>query len=171
MSTFKHEEAYQIYPIGKVSVSSEIGAEIEIRETFRPALKQLEKFSHVTVVWWADQADNEEYRNLMQMEPPYAKSHVTGVFASRSPARPNPIATTTARLLNVDEETGIVRLAYIDAFEGTPVIDLKAYFPTSDRVREPQIPEWLSDWPEWLIEAEDFAKPEVQAFMQKFAVE
>jgi len=40
----------------------------------------------------------------------------------------------------------------IDAYDGTPIVDLKAYFPVCDRVKEATIPEWLSNWPEWMPE-------------------
>jgi tRNA-Thr(GGU) m(6)t(6)A37 methyltransferase TsaA len=125
---------------------------LEILEAFRPALRQLNHFSHVTVFWWADRHDNERSRRIMQTEPPYASGKLTGVFATRAEYRPNPIAMTTCKVLNVDEENGTVRIANIDAYDGTPVVDLKAYFPVCDRVKEATIPEWLSDWPEWMPE-------------------
>jgi tRNA-Thr(GGU) m(6)t(6)A37 methyltransferase TsaA len=125
---------------------------LEIDAKYRPALKQLDKFSHVMVFWWADKLDNEEYRNRLQTEPPYAKGHMSGVFATRAEYRPNPIAMTTCQLLSVDEEKGIVRVANIDALDDTPVIDLKAYFPVCDRVQQAFIPDWLAGWPEWMPE-------------------
>lgn len=142
-------ETYQIHPIGYVR-RTENGIHLEIGESFRPALKQLDRFSHVMVFWWADRFDNEEYRSMLQCRPPYAEEHLTGVFATRAPYRPNPIGMTTCRLLEVDEESGVVQVADLDAFDGTRIVDLKAYFPVCDRVREAHIPEWLSDWPEWM---------------------
>jgi tRNA (Thr-GGU) A37 N-methylase len=50
----------------------------------------------------------------------------------------------------------IVHLAWIDAFDGTPVLDLKPYIPISDRVRDVRIAEWLADWPEWMEDAAEF---------------
>jgi tRNA-Thr(GGU) m(6)t(6)A37 methyltransferase TsaA len=145
------KEAYQAYPIGYVR-RSEDDVCLEILEPFRPALRQLNHFSHVMVFWWADRHDNERSRTIMQTEPPYASGKLTGVFATRAEYRPNPIAMTTCKVLKVDEENGIVRIANIDAYDGTPVVDLKAYFPVCDRVKEATIPEWLSDWPEWMPE-------------------
>jgi len=74
------------------------------------------------------------------------------VFATRAEYRPNPIAMTTCKILNVDEIMGIVKVADIDAYDDTPIVDLKAYFPVCDRVKRTRIPEWLSDWPEWMPE-------------------
>jgi tRNA (Thr-GGU) A37 N-methylase len=104
------------------------------------------------VFWWADRFDDDTYRAMLQTKPPYAEEHVCGVFATRSPYRPNPIAMTTCRLVVVDEEEGLVEVADLDAFDGTPIVDLKAYFPVCDRVQEAHIPAWLAGWPEWMPE-------------------
>jgi tRNA-Thr(GGU) m(6)t(6)A37 methyltransferase TsaA len=145
------EEAYQVHPIGYVR-RSEDDVYLEILEPFRPALRQLDQFSHVMVFWWADRHDNDESRSIMQTEPPYAPGELVGVFATRAEYRPNPIAMTTCQMLDVDEENGVVRIADIDAYDGTRVVDLKAYFPVCDRVRETRVPEWVQDWPEWMPE-------------------
>ena len=144
-------EVYQVQPIGTIRRNGD-DIRLEIDEDFRPGLKQLEHYSHVVVFWWAEFFDNEESRAMLQMQPPYAEDHVTGVFASRSPFRPNPIMMTTCKLLGMDEARGILVVADIDAFDGTRLVDLKAYFPVCDRVQEAHIPEWLSDWPEWMPE-------------------
>jgi tRNA-Thr(GGU) m(6)t(6)A37 methyltransferase TsaA len=144
-----NDKTFQMIPIGYIRRSDE-GISLEILEPYRPALKQLDHFSHVMVFWWADKHDNENSRGIMQTEPPYAAGNVTGVFATRAEYRPNPIAMTTCKLLGVDEERGILQVADIDAIDGTPIVDLKAYFPVCDRVKDAHIPEWLSDWPEWM---------------------
>jgi tRNA-Thr(GGU) m(6)t(6)A37 methyltransferase TsaA len=144
-------KAYQVYPIGTIR-RSKGDIHLEIDKPFRPALKQLGRFSHVMVFWWADRFDNEEHRNTLQTKPPYAEDYVTGVFATRSPYRPNPLAMTTCKVLEVDEEEGMVMIAAIDAFDGTRLVDLKAYFPVCDRVQAAHIPEWLADWPDWMPE-------------------
>ncbi len=147
--TPKQQETYQIRPIGYVRRTKR-GIHLEIGKPFCPALKELDQFSHVVVFWWANQFDNTEGRNILQCKPPYAAERLTGIFATRSPLRPNPIAMTTCKLLGVDEDNGSVRIADIDAADGTPVVDLKAYFPVCDRVKQVHIPEWLSGWPEWM---------------------
>ncbi len=55
-------------------------------------------------------------------------------------------------MLKVDEKNGIIEVSDIDAYDGTPIVDLKAYFPVCDRVKEARIPKWLSNWPEWMPE-------------------
>lgn len=144
-------ETIQIIPIGTVRRSSG-GIFIEILEAYRPGLHLLGHFSHVIVLWWASHNDTPEARQHTLSHPPYSPDRAVGVFACRSPKRPNPILLTTCRILAVDELAGIVQVQNIDALDGSPVIDLKAYFPVSDRVKDVRMPEWLVDWPEWFPE-------------------
>lgn len=125
---------------------------IEIAEPFRPALKGLNTFSHVIVFWWADRFDKSEHRQVLVTPLPYAEDRETGVFANRSPERPNLIMNTVCKILDVDETLGRVEVRNIDAFSDTPVIDLKAYFPVTDRVKDAHISEYLQGWPQWLPE-------------------
>lgn len=145
------KQDYRMFPIGYVHRSTDSIC-LEILEPFRPAMKQLENFSHVMVFWWADKHDNDQSRSIMRTAPPYAKDVMTGVFATRAEYRPNPIAMTTCKILEADEKNGTLQIADIDAYDGTPIVDLKAYFPVCDRVKDPRIPAWLSDWPEWMPE-------------------
>jgi tRNA-Thr(GGU) m(6)t(6)A37 methyltransferase TsaA len=117
---------YELHPIGHVRRSPQ-SVHLEIAEPFRPGLKQLEHFSHVIVLWWADQHDNAEDRSTMQCYPPYAPSKLTGVFACRAEYRPNPIGITTCKISDLDEEHGVLGVHNIDALNGTPILDLKGY--------------------------------------------
>jgi tRNA-Thr(GGU) m(6)t(6)A37 methyltransferase TsaA len=147
-------KTYQLHPIGTVHASDEDGSYfLQIDEPYRAALKQMDQFSHVLIFWWADKMDTDQYRNIMTCELPYTPGVEAGVFACRAEYRPNPIAVTTMAVLSVDVENGIVVLPWIDAFDGTPVLDLKPYIPISDRIRDFKVAEWLADWPEWMEEA------------------
>jgi tRNA (Thr-GGU) A37 N-methylase len=86
----------------------------------------------------------------MQTELPYAPGTTAGVFACRPEYRPNPIAMTVCKVLAVDEGQGMVTLAKIDAFDGSPVLDLKGYIPVCDRVQKVCVPHWYDGWPEWM---------------------
>jgi tRNA (Thr-GGU) A37 N-methylase len=59
-------------------------------------------------------------------------------------------------MLDVDEDRGIVQLPYIDAFDGTPLLDIKPYVPISDRIRDYRVAPWLEEWPEWMEDAAEF---------------
>jgi len=148
---------FKLKPIGYVRVegSDPKTAEyiLDIKEQYRSALKELGTFSHVQVFWWAHENDVEYIRNQKKWitVPPYGdNTPETGIFATRAEYRPNPIALSTCSIKEIDEENGIIKLEGIDAFPGTPVIDLKAYFPICDRVRDCHIASWLKDWPEWV---------------------
>jgi tRNA-Thr(GGU) m(6)t(6)A37 methyltransferase TsaA len=149
---YQNQEVFKVYSIGRVHRSDDEIA-LEIDAPFRPALKDLEQFSHVMVFWWADQFDNDEDRTQLFIKPPYAPDRAMGVFATRSPFRPNPIAMTTCPLVDVDMEQGRIVVTGIDAVDETPIIDLKAYFPICDRVRDARMPVWLAGWPAWMPEA------------------
>ena len=145
------EQRYELRPIGRIA-RSDGQIRVEILPAYRPALRLLDRFTHLIVVWWADKHDNPEGREALQCEPPYAPGRVHGVFATRAEYRPNPIAITTCRMLAIDEPAGVVHIRNIDALDGTPVVDLKPYYPACDRVQDARIPEWLVDWPEWMPE-------------------
>lgn len=150
---FEPKDTFKIYPIGYIRRGKgphEIT--IKVLKPFRAALKELNHFSHVDVLWWASMHDNPADRSLTQIEPPYSPEVMTGVFASKVETRPNPIILTTCKLLEVDEKSGIVHLADIDAYDETPVLDIKAYFPMSERVKDVHMPQWLADEPEWMPE-------------------
>lgn len=143
------ENGYNIHPIGYIRWDG-METALEINERYISGLKELDKFSHVMVLWLADKIENTENKYIMQMYPPYSMDRLTGVFATRSEYRPNSISVTTCKIKDIDDETGVVNVMGMDAYDGTPIIDLKPYIPAFDRVKEPKLPNWLSFlWPEW----------------------
>jgi len=138
-------------------------AELHIAHQYRDGLLHLQQFSHVMVLWWAQRHDNDTDRPELRVYPRPAPHHLMGVFATRSPARPNPVAVTVCRLRSVDEATGIVHVDDLDAADGTPIIDLKPYLPSNDRVRRALIPEWFPAMPEWACEEAEPGKSEESA--------
>jgi tRNA-Thr(GGU) m(6)t(6)A37 methyltransferase TsaA len=148
--TMTQAQTFSVHPVGYVRRQDK-RVYLEILEPYVPAMKDLQGFSHVQVFWWFTEFDDEMYRQVLQSDPPY-EAPTLGVFSCRSPVRSNPIALTTARMLGVDHDKGEVDLVNIDAFDGTPVLDLKAYIPVCDRVEDVGVPNWASSWPEWLPE-------------------
>ena len=139
--------SYQLKAIGKVK-NDETGAFIQLEPEYIPRLQALEGFSHINVVWWFSDCDNEKDRKELQTEQPYKGAlEIMGVFATRSPARPNPIALTAAEVIGIDYDNGIIRVTFIDANNDTPVLDIKPYTPSFDRVEIPSVPAWCSEWP------------------------
>ena len=140
-----------IFPIGSVQREQQ-QTFLQIQKPYIPALKQIEQFSHIHVLWWCSEFQAQEYRAVTQNQPPYPGAPLTGVFASRSPMRPNPIAVTTVPIIQVDQQQGWIEIAGIDAYTQTPILDLKAHFPIEDRAKRVSVPPWMSHWPEWLPE-------------------
>jgi tRNA-Thr(GGU) m(6)t(6)A37 methyltransferase TsaA len=112
---------------------------LEIYPQFAPALKNIDHCSHLIVLYWGDQANRE----ILQSRTPFSETPV-GVFSSRSPNRPNPIAFCVADLIRREGDRLIVR--GVDALDGSPLLDIKAYAPALDCLPEAasgQIPNTL----------------------------
>jgi tRNA-Thr(GGU) m(6)t(6)A37 methyltransferase TsaA len=101
--------------------------EIRLRAGLQNALKDLAGFSHVWVVFWFSYSRGW---NSQLVPPRDVKKR--GVFATRSPHRPNPIGISVVRLLQV--QGLMVRVRGLDMLDGTPVLDLKPYIPYADSI-------------------------------------
>ncbi|SHO45639.1 SAM-dependent methyltransferase [Anaerocolumna xylanovorans] len=146
----------KVNPVGRICFN-ERGTFIELEPEYVPALQALDGFSHINVIWMFSDFDNEEARGTLTMSRPYKTAPaVMGTFATRSPFRPNPIALTAVQVIHIDYEKGIIQIAYIDANNDTPVLDIKPYTPSLDRVEKPCVPEWCSHWPKSLEESGSF---------------
>ena len=124
---FSHnaDTVYKVSPIGKVHNKKGKLVQLEIYEKYLPALDRMEYCSHVVVLWWFHKNDTPEKRKILKVHPRGNKNNpLTGVFATHSPVRPNLIAITTCKILSVKD--GIVTIEGIDAFDDTPIIDLKS---------------------------------------------
>ncbi len=121
-------------PIGRVrspftepsEIPKGLGAEhraegvLEIESRFEAGLVDIEGFSHLYVLWVFDRVDRVE----LTARPP-ADDRPHGVFATRSPQRPNPIGLTVVELIARDG--CLLRVAGVDMLDGTPILDLKPY--------------------------------------------
>lgn len=115
-----------VHPIGKV-VKENDKAMIVLDEKYQPGLSGLEKHSHVTVVYWFDRNDTPEKRAVLQVHPRGNKQlPLTGVFATHSPFRPNLIAISKCSIISIHKN--VIEIEDIDAFNGSPVLDLKGDF-------------------------------------------
>lgn len=149
---------FVITPIGWTEIDESRGLyRLQILDAYRPALQGLGSCTHAIILWWADRLDNPGGREGdLVVDLPYVPGVQSGVFANRSQARPNPVAITTSFLIDVDEEAGTVDLAWIDAIDGTPIVDIKPYMPMSDRVMDADYPDWLKGFPESMEDAAVF---------------
>jgi len=111
---------------------------LEMRAEFEAGLTDIEGFSHLFVIWAFDRSQGFE---LVGRPPTDNRPH--GVFATRSPRRPNPIGLTVVELLR--REGPVLRVRGIDMLDGTPILDIKPYLSSVP-------PERLKRG--WLAEAE-----------------
>jgi len=106
-------------PRGLGAKHEEEGA-LEILPEFEAGLKDIEGFSHLFVLWVFDRSEGFE----LEGTPP-CDDRAHGLFATRSPRRPNPIALTVVRLLG--REGNKLRVRGVDMLDGTPILDIKPY--------------------------------------------
>lgn len=117
-------------------------------DDFEGFLATVEGCSHVKVLWWFSRFDKPEYRRATQGDPPYENAPRSGIFATRSPVRPNPIALTVGKILHIDREAGCAEVSELDCFDGSPLIAVKPYLASADKVDGATAPQWLAHWPD-----------------------
>lgn len=147
---------YEVKAIGTIQ-NNEGGSYLHLNKEFIPALEALDGFSHIQAIWWCSGFDEEKYRTVLETEQPYKNApDKMGIFATRSPLRPNPIALSVVEVIAIDYEHGVIHIPYIDANDKTPLLDIKPYTPSLDRVEHPAVPKWCDHWPKSLEESAHF---------------
>jgi tRNA-Thr(GGU) m(6)t(6)A37 methyltransferase TsaA len=134
-------ESYILKPVGVVRKRDGKNL-IEINAEFADALLGLDGFSHVYVLYWFHQNDIPQKRKTLQVHPRKDRANpLTGVFATHSPQRPNLIALTVCKIESI--AGNIIHIEEIDAYDGSPVIDIKCYIPGAISDADVQLPDWV----------------------------
>ena len=116
-------------------------SEVVINAELEEALAGIEEFSHLVILYWPHRLPPES-RAVRQVHPMgNADFPLVGVFATQSPARPNPILTTTVHLL--ERHGNVLRVSGLDALDGSPVLDIKPHAPGRDDIEGLRLPEWM----------------------------
>jgi tRNA-Thr(GGU) m(6)t(6)A37 methyltransferase TsaA len=110
-------------------LAPETASTIVVDDAYAPGLKDIETFSHVIVIYAFDRSQGWS----ATVRTPW-EEQLHGVFAVRSPRRPNPIGVTVVKL--VKREGARLHVEGLDAFDGTPLLDLKPYIPRFDCVED-----------------------------------
>jgi len=114
-------------------------SEIVLHQNLKEALDGLSEFSHLFVIFWMHEISKEE-RKTRKVHPRGREDMpLLGVFATRTPYRPNPIGLTLVELLEV--KGNLITVRGLDAFDGTPILDIKPFDPW-DLVEETKVPNW-----------------------------
>lgn len=133
---------FQLFSIGRI-VNRDTTCRIEVDEKYQDAFLGLEQFSHIDVFYWLHENDHAAGRGVLRVHPRGDKTNpLTGVFATRSPRRPNPIAVTRCRIIAVTGST--ITIDAIDARDGSPLMDIKAHIPPRDEAQNIRIPDWVA---------------------------
>jgi tRNA-Thr(GGU) m(6)t(6)A37 methyltransferase TsaA len=119
---FRDLAGMPIQPTGEASAPGTA----QIFPSFADGLKDLEGFSHIILLYHLHQVQRTDLRVV-----PFLDSEAHGVFATRSPTRPNPIGLSVVRLLAIQDN--VLHLANVDILDGTPLLDIKPYVPAFDR--------------------------------------
>ena len=144
-------EAVQYQPIGIISSpfkdnvgiprqavgASDIKATVKVFDEFSEGLEDLDGFSHIIVIFHMHLVKNPH----LKAHPPW-DSREHGVFATRSPYRPNPIGISVVRLERIDGS--VLHISGVDMADGSPVLDIKPYVPGLNPNKDVRIG-WLTD--------------------------
>jgi tRNA-Thr(GGU) m(6)t(6)A37 methyltransferase TsaA len=134
-------DSYHLKPVGIIRKTNEKNW-IEVLEEFSDALLGLDEFSHIYVLYWFDRNDSAEKRKTLQVHPRKDPANpLTGVFATHSPRRPNLIALSLCKLVSM--VGNVIRIEEIDAYDGSPVIDIKCYIPSAVPDGDVRLPGWV----------------------------
>jgi tRNA-Thr(GGU) m(6)t(6)A37 methyltransferase TsaA len=134
-------QSFYLNAIGTVRKTDE-KAWIEIFNEYGDGLLGLDGFSHIYVFYWFDHNDSPEKRKTLQVHPRKDPGNpLTGVFATHSPRRPNLIALTRCRICGIRGNQ--IEIDEIDAYDGSPVIDIKCYIPDSVPDTDVRLPDWV----------------------------
>lgn len=167
VETCEEELPFGINPIGKIrNVNGKCYIQLDTMIDV--------KSSHIKILWWFHRFDANLYREVTMCNPPYENAPKTGIFATRSPVRPNPIAMTIARVTQTDSKQKRIYLSGIESFDLTPCIGIYDYEPSTDRVEEARVPAWLEHWPKCLDDQEKKADKETMpkdSFLQQLLLQ
>ena len=113
---------------------------IKLDKQYAGGLKGLEDFSHAIVLFHLDKAKYEQEKHLQRRPQNREDMPLVGIFSQRGKDRPNRIGMTSVVIESVEEDTLIVK--GLDAVDGTPVLDVKPYYPAYDK-KDASVPEWV----------------------------
>ena len=138
--------------VGKGVRDKKVISQIIFRKELSEALDGVEEFSHLFVLFWLHEISNEAQRVLKVHPRGRSEMPLLGIFATRTPHRPNPIGLTRVKLLNIKDNVATVQ--GLDAFDGTPVLDIKP-FDSWDTTKDFKVPNWWKELDKEKMEKEE----------------
>lgn len=153
----KLEEGEELFRINPVGVIRNTQGKLYIQCDEIPKIEG----DYIKVLWWFDKFDAPIYRKVTECDPPYENAPRSGIFATRSPVRPNPIAMTVARITRIDSFEKRIYVNALECFDKTPCVGILTYDGGRDKREKVKVPKWLEHWPEWMEEDEMLTSEEV----------
>jgi tRNA-Thr(GGU) m(6)t(6)A37 methyltransferase TsaA len=129
---FKEPVGIPIQSIGGKGISGTI----ELEQKYIPALKDLDGFSHIILIYYFHRS-----KGYSLIVKPFMDDNQHGLFSTRAPKRPNPIGMSIVKLIKIEEE--ILHIEDLDILDGTPLLDIKPYVPKVDSISTNKIG-WLT---------------------------
>lgn len=114
--------------------------DLVIDKKYQEALKGLEDYSHLIVIYWMHEVKTCDIRHVPQGK--VGEVPEVGIFACRCPQRPNPIGISTVKILG--SKDNIVTVQGLDVVRNTPILDIKPYTPQYDTATDPKVPDWVN---------------------------
>lgn len=114
---------------------------IILDEQFEHGLIGLTDFSHLVVVYYLDKADFNFEKHLVRRPQGREDMPMVGIFSQRAKDRPNPIGITSVEIIAINKN--IITVKGLDAIDGTPILDIKPYYPMYDCKNNAVVPEWV----------------------------
>ncbi|HIE57386.1 MAG TPA: tRNA (N6-threonylcarbamoyladenosine(37)-N6)-methyltransferase TrmO [Anaerolineales bacterium] len=130
-SPFRTPQEMPIQPTGEASRPGVV----EIYPEFAPALKDLDGFSHLYLLYYFHQVQHAQLVVI-----PFLDTQPRGLFATRAPHRPNPIGLSLVQLVRIDKNR--IHIANLDVLDGTPLLDVKPYIPEFESAQDVRVG-WL----------------------------
>ena len=118
----------------------EVVSEIVLEKKYADGLIGLEDFSHAVITYFMHLATDKNRVQITRRPQGRDDMPFVGIFSQRAKRRPNPVGVTAVKIIKV--ENNVLKIQGLDAIDGTPVLDIKPYYPR-DRVENPIIPEWV----------------------------
>ena len=150
MEESTRQESINLVPIGRVVNGVEYPSDVKwetitskviIAPQLVEALDGIDGFSHILIIFYLHKV-GEDRRSVLKVHPQGRQElPLTGVFATRSPVRPNPIGVTVVKLL--ERQENVLKVLGLDAYDGAPVLDVKPYLRRGDFIEEATMPDWL----------------------------
>lgn len=113
---------------------------IILNEEYYTGLKGLEDFSHAIIIYYLNKAEFQKDKHLQRRPQNREDMPLVGIFSQRGKDRPNKIGMTSVQIISADDTSLVIK--GLDAIDGTPVLDIKPYYPVYDR-KDANVPEWV----------------------------